>query len=123
MSKKYLELIEQTLDVDKKSLNQDDLKSLVDGTLSFVDEMKEKFSSNDPEKLEEALREAQELQGALQSKMKTLCEKMGVDPDNMQALLGKSLEDAALVNKVQSQFNQVQHGEIPASDFNNKIRP
>jgi|GEM_PF-5512791 len=120
MSKKYLELIEKAFNCDKESLSKDDLKDLMDETFSFVNEMKEKF--NDPEKLEEALEEAKELQGALQSKMKIFCEKMGVDPDQVQSLLGKSFEDAALLNKVQSQFHQVQ--QTPASDINNnKIRP
>lgn len=122
MTSQYLEFINQVLD-ETTPPSKEKLLSLMDETFSFFQGIKIRLESKDPKEREAALKETLELKDALESKMLTLSEKIGINPDQLAAFAQNSNflspDEQDVIEKVKSKF----HGLEGNEPSNNKKHP
>jgi hypothetical protein len=93
----------------------------MDEMTGFMRDLKAKFDSQDPQKREEAISDAQELQAVLMSKLGVLADKAGLDLAQMASLMQEpnalSSEDRTLVEEVKGKLEEMQHSHRHARSF------
>ncbi len=110
MSTKLIETLKGTVG-DLSALNADKLKTLLDETLRFFQEMQEKMASPETQKREEALQSALELKQALEGQMELLLEQTGYDMSQMAALMETaqySVNEKEVLDEIKSKLREFQ---------------
>ncbi|MBI5272960.1 MAG: hypothetical protein HY861_03145 [Chlamydiia bacterium] len=83
MSKQYIESLESVFN-ETSPPSPESLKSLMDETIHFFQEIKSKIESHDPTIQEGAFQEMILMRHSLEQKMKTFCARVGIDPSQMK---------------------------------------
>lgn len=117
MANSYLETLNKAFD-ESVAPNKDKLMVLMDETMTFFQEIKAKLESKDPAVREAAFQETLEMKRILESKMRMLSEKTGLDAAQLAALAEDtntmSPEERVAVEEVKTKFQQLQNGEKQA---------
>ncbi len=118
MDNNYLESLNQAFD-ESAPPSKEKLLSLMDETMAFFQGIKAKLESKNPEEREAALQETLEMKRVLESKIRILSEKSGLDPAQLSAFVqdpnNLSPEERDAVDEVQAKFEQLQQGEKKAT--------
>ena len=84
MNNNYLENIDQLF--EKNNLSTDGLKGFFDESLTFIQQLHTKLLSEDPEIRNEALQASLNMKDKLEGKLKEICEKNGIDLNELTGL-------------------------------------
>jgi hypothetical protein len=107
MSTQYFDTL-KTFVSKGKAASAEDMKGLVGETLAFVQGIKDKLQSSDPDVREKAMQEAKDAQKALESQVQGLCQEYGVDPEKLNEMAQNfSLEKIRLIAETQNQFDKI----------------
>ena len=114
-SNDYLDTIGQLFSGSAPS--KEKVLGLMDETLSFFREIKAKLESNDPAKQKEAYEETMEMKRILESQMKTLSEKTGLNLAELAALAddtnNMSPDERGAIEAAKAKLQQIQEEENP----------
>ncbi len=80
----YLESLSQLLD-GTESLSQEKVFGFMDETVHFIQEIKSKLESNDPDVQKQAFKETMEMKRVLESQMQSLAARTGLSPAELAA--------------------------------------
>lgn len=114
-SNNYLDTLGQLFSGSAPS--KEKVLGLMDETLSFFREIKAKLESNDPAKQKEAYEETMEMKRVLESQMKTLSEKTGLNLAELAALAedtnNMSPDERGVIEAAKAKLQQIQEEESP----------
>lgn len=114
-SNNYLDTLGQLFSGSAPS--KEKVLGLMDETLSFFREIKAKLESNDPAKQKEAYEETMEMKRILESQMKTLSEKTGLNLAELAALAedtnNMSPDERGAIEAAKAKLQQIQEEESP----------
>lgn len=114
-SNNYLDTLGQLFSGSTPS--KEKVLGLMDETLSFFREIKAKLESNDPSKQKEAYEETMEMKRILESQMKTLSEKTGLNLAELAALAddtnNMSPDERGAIEAAKAKLQQIQEEENP----------
>src|SRR5579862_6997420 len=106
----YLDSLDQLLSGSNPSREQ--VLGMMDETMSFFREIKAKLESNDPATQKEAFEETMAMKGILESKMRAMAEKSGLNLAELAAFVENAnnmpSEDMDTLATVKAKLSQIQ---------------
>lgn len=90
MDNKYLNFIENMFD-SKETPSQEQMMQLMEETLSFFRDVRGRLTSEDEEEKAKAMAEIAEVREKLESKMKGIAEKSGLDPSQLASMASQMM--------------------------------
>lgn len=90
MDNKYLNFLESMFD-SEKTPSQEEMMKLMEETLSFFKDMREKLTSEDEEEKKKAMEEVAQVREKLEAKMKGIAEKTGLSPDQLASMASQMM--------------------------------
>jgi hypothetical protein len=106
----YLETLNQLFSDSAPS--KDKVLGLMDDTMTFFRKIKTKLESDNPAVQKEAFEETMEMKRILESKMRTMAEKTGLDMEELAALADNtnqmSPEDLEALEAAKAKLRQIQ---------------
>jgi hypothetical protein len=110
----YLETLNQLFSDSVPS--KDKVLGLMDDTMTFFRRIKTKLESNDPAVQKEAFEETMEMKRILETKMRAMAEKTGLDMEQLAALAENtndmSLEDLNALEAAKAKLRQIQEEDF-----------
>ena len=104
MDNKYIESLNSMF--EEANPSQENLMSLMEKTLSFFQNIKQRLESANPEERQAALEETLEVKRVLEGKLRTLGEKTGMNPAQLAALaqMTSSFQEKKAMDQVDAKF-------------------
>jgi hypothetical protein len=124
MSKQYLEMLNEMFAEGNPS--KEKMMGLMDETVAFFQEIKEKMTSADPDAQREAFEETMEMRKILESKIKALTEKTGLSLAELVALAERqnslSSEERSTYEAAKARLEQLKEDQRPHKTMNLKTQ-
>ena len=107
MNNNYLKSLDQLFD-EKTDLSDESLKGFFNESLEFIQQLQTKLASSDEKVRQEALQTSQEMKDKLESQLKEICEKSGIDLEELASFAedtsNRSPEEQQAIAEIESKF-------------------